>query len=312
MAGNLAQPVMSSSSRRAFMFASLIALLIALSQWARWGGFIEWDLLSAASGLAQSAQLRSASLPTGDISNFNCPNLALDPQSPIFSDAQLKAVGDEICNSSTAEAVSLRGTDGSVASAAQASARRANRQARQRPAVVSEVVEKASAARGFTVANFEPARTGNTREILDELERSVRTLDAIDPGTPGTPGTPDSPRPNDNGDHDGSGKDDRDDHHGDAKDDDGHDKDYSNNDSDGRHDSDDDNDGSHGGDDSGDDHDGSYDVAEIDRDDGDHDGDSHDSDDRDDDSRGGDNSDGDDRDDDSSGGDRSGSNSGRH
>ena len=287
------------------MFASLIALLIALSQWARWGGFIEWDLLSAASGLAQSAQLRSASLPSGGVSNFNCPNLALDPQSPIFSDTQLKAEGQEICNASTAEAVSLRGTNGSVASAAQASTRRANRKARQRPVAISEVVEKASAARGFTVANFEPARTGNTREILDELERSVRTLDAIDPGIP------DSPRPNDNGDHDGSGKDDRDDHHGDAKDDDGHDKDYSDNDSDGGHDSDDDNDGSHGGDDSGDDHDGSYDVAEIDRDDGDHDGDSHDSDDRDDDSRGGDNSDGDDRGG-SGDGDRSGSNSGSH
>lgn len=290
------------------MFASLIALLIALSQWARWGGFIEWDLLSAASGLAQSAQLRSASLPSGGASNFNCPNLALDPQSPIFSDAQLKAVGHEICNSSTAEAVSLRGTDGSVASAAHASARRATRQARQRPAVVSEVVEKASAARGFTVANFEPARTGNTHEILDEIERSIRTLDAIDPGTP------DSPRPNDNDDHDGSGNDDRDDHHGDGDDRDGHDDDYSDNDSDsdGGHDSDDDNDASHGGDDSGDDHDGSYDVAEIDRDDGDHDGDSRDSDDRDGDSPDGDDRDGDNSDDGDSGGDRSGSNSGSH
>lgn len=285
------------------MFASLIALLIALSQWARWGGFIEWDLLSAASSLAQSAQLRSASLPSGGASNFNCPNLALDPQSPIFSDAQLKAVGHEICNATTAEAVSLRGTNGSVASAAQASARRATRQARQRPAVISEVVEKASTARGFTVANFEPTRTGNTHEILDELERSVRTLGAIDPGTP------DSPRPNDNDDHDGSGKDDLDDHHGDGdakdgddRDDDEHDNDYSDNDSDGGHDSDDDNDGSHGGDDSGDDHDGSYDVAEIDRDDGDHDGGSPDSDDRD-----GDSPDGDDRD-----GDNSGSNSGSH
>ncbi len=275
------------------MFASLIALLIALSQWARWGGFIEWDLLSAASGLAQSAQLRSASLPSDDISNFNCPNLTLDPQSPIFSDAQLKAVGHEICNATTAEALSMRGTDGSVASAAQASARRANRQARQRPAVISEVVEKASAARGFTVVNFAPQRTGNTHEILDEIERNVRTLDAIDPGAPDSPRPPDSP--NDNDDHDVSGKDDGDDHHddgdhsGDSREDDGHDNDYSDNDS--GHDSDDnDNDGSHGGDDSSDDHDGSYDVAENARDD----------------------SDGDDRDDDSSDGDRSGSNSGSH
>ncbi len=298
------------------MFASLIALLIAMSQWARWGGFIEWDLLSAASGLAQSAQLKLASLPSDGAASFNCPNLALDPQSPIFSDAQLKAVGHEICNTSTADAVSLRGTDGSFASAAQASARRASRQTRQRPAVVSEAVEKASAARGFTVANFEPGRTGNTREILDEVERSVRTLDAIDPVTP------DSPRPDDNGDHDGSGKDD---HHGDGdhsddakddddkddddKDDDGHDKDYSDND--GGHDNDDgDKDESHGGDDSGDDHDGSYEVAENDRDDGDHDGDSRDSDDRDGDNGDRDRSGGDDRDDDDS--DRSGSNSGRH
>lgn len=286
------------------MFASVIALLIALSQWARWGGFIEWDLLSAASGLAQSAQLKLASLPSGGAASFNCPNLALDPQSPIFSDAQLKAVGHEICNTSTAEAVSLRGTDGSLARAAQVSARRANRQARQRPAIVSEVVEKASAARGFTVANFEPQRTGNTHEILDEVQRSVRTLDAIDPVTP------DSPRPDDNGDHDGSGKDD---HHGDGDhsgdDHDGDDKDYSDNGS-GHDDNDNDNDGSHGGDDSGDDHDGSYEVAENDRDDGDHDGDSRDSDDRDGDNGDRDSSGGDDRDDDD--GDRSGSNSGSH
>ena len=286
------------------MFASVIALLIALSQWARWGGFIEWDLLSAASGLAQSAQVKLAALPSGNASSFNCPNLALDPQSPIFSDAQLKAVGHEICNVTTAEALLLRGTDGSFADPRRAAAQRANRQGRRRVAVVSDVAEKASAARGFTVANFEPQRTGNTHEILDEVERSVRTLDAIDPCElnprscdPGS--TPDSPRPNDNDDYDGSGKED-DDHDGD-----GHDKDYSDNDSDGGHDDNDsghdDNDSneSYGDDDSGDDHDGSYDVAENGRDGDDHDVDSHGSDDRDGDSQSG--GDRDDRDGDNSG-----------
>ena len=122
MAGNLPIQVQKTRSHRTLMLAGTAAMLIATSQWARWVGFIDWDLLSAALGLAQSAQM-SASSDVGPVP-FDCPNHSLDAQSLALSGNVLKSVGKELCSNNVAEAQMLRGTEASFADMSSATSQR--------------------------------------------------------------------------------------------------------------------------------------------------------------------------------------------
>lgn len=180
MAGNLPIPVQRTRSHRTLMLAGTAAMLIATSQWARWAGFIDWDLLSAALGLAQSAQM-SASSDVGP-APFDCPNHSLDAQSLALSGNVLKSVGRELCsNAVAAEAQMLRGTDGSFADPSFATRQRGRQLIRPSVSLVDHTSTKVIKAHGFALASIEAPRTVSNRELLDEIESRVPNLDILDP-----------------------------------------------------------------------------------------------------------------------------------
>lgn len=180
MAGNLPIQVQRTRSHRTLMLAGTAAMLIATSQWARWAGFIDWDLLSAALGLAQSAQM-SASSDVGP-APFDCPNHSLDAQSLALSGNVLKSVGRELCsNIVAAETQMLRGTDGSFADPSFAARQRGRQLIRPSVSLVDHTSTKVIKAHGFALASIEAPRTVSNRELLDEIESRVPNLDILDP-----------------------------------------------------------------------------------------------------------------------------------
>ncbi len=179
MAGNISIPVQRTRSHRTLMLAGTAAALIATSQWARWAGFIDWDLLSAALGLAQSAQM-SASSDIGP-APFDCPNHSLDAQSLALSDEMLKSVGKELCSNHVAEAQMLRGTDGSFADPSIAARQRGRQVIRPSVSLIDHTSTKVIKAHGFALASIEAPRQISNRELLDEIESRIPNLEILDP-----------------------------------------------------------------------------------------------------------------------------------
>ena len=180
----------SNRSGRLFTAAGIGASVIALSQWAHWAGYADWDLLSLIPGFTEATGLMTNAHADG--SNFDCPNKTLGAEVALMSDDMLKSVGKALCTKEEMVLAALRGTDGATRARRLAAIQALDLQGpvvhlplMRPPAMIAQPVSSplpnSFTPKTFTMASLQPVKVETNRDLLEDINRRARRLDAIDP-----------------------------------------------------------------------------------------------------------------------------------